>query len=82
MRVLTQAADCLYGNFVCALWGAITSVASHSLLSSFIYERTFNYLVIANVTLIESRFKHPLRGSAMNQRNKLHLLYRLTSERI
>jgi len=28
---------------VCALWGAISSVASHSLLSSFIYERTFNY---------------------------------------
>ena len=26
-----------------ALWGAHSSVASHSLLSSFIYERTFNY---------------------------------------
>ena len=41
-----------------------------------------NYWDIANVTLIESRFKHPLRGSAMNQRNKLRLLYRLTSERV
>ena len=28
------------------------------------------------------RFKQPLRGSAMNQCNKLHLLYRLTSERV
>ena len=65
-----------------ALWGTLTSVASHSLFLKYFVPED-NYLDIANVTFLnESHLEHPLRGSAMNQCNKLHLLYRLTSERI
>ena len=82
VRVLTQASNDLCGSHCSSFVGCSfergvpLTFFKHSVLD-------YNCLDIANVTFWnESRLKHPLRGSAMNQCNKLHLLYRLTSERI
>ena len=78
VRVLTQAADCLCGNLVCALWGSCTGA---SVAFPLTYQKhlllPINYYDIANATAHWASFKASCQqqGSATKQRNEISAFF-------